>query len=165
MGDLNGGTRLGKLTQQRALSPRTVATYRHAFVLFLDFVQAHCAKSPTAISLTDLTPELILAFLDHLERKRHNTVRTRNARLAALRSFLKFAAHRDLSALHVIERALGVPAKRFERPMLGFLSNPQMRAIIGVSDDTWPTRPGLGSSTTRGSPPTAHCGPTETANP
>ncbi len=120
------------LTQQRALSPRTVATYRDAFVLFLDFVQAHCAKSPTAISLTDLTPELILAFLDHLERKRHNTVRTRNARLAALRSFLKFAAHRDLSALHVIERALGVPAKRFERPMLGFLSNPQMRAIIGV---------------------------------
>jgi len=128
------------LTQQRALSPRTVATYRDAFVLFLDFVQAHCAKSPTAISLTDLTPELILAFLDHLERKRHNTVRTRNARLAALRSFLKFAAHRDLSALHVIERALGVPAKRFERPMLGFLSNPQMRAIIGVPDDTWTSR-------------------------
>src|SRR6266851_6364075 len=128
------------LTQQRALSPRTVATYRDAFVLFLDFVQAHCAKSPTTISLTDLTPELILAFLDHLERKRHNTVRTRNARLAALRSFLKFAAHRDLSALHVIERALGVPAKRFERPMLGFLSNPQMRAIIGVSDYTWTSR-------------------------
>jgi site-specific recombinase XerD len=128
------------LTQQRALSVRTVATYRDAFVLFLDFVQAHCAKSPTAITLTDLTPELILAFLDHLERKRHNSVRSRNARLAALRSFLKFAAHRDPSALHVIERALGVPAKRFERPMLGYLSNPQMRAIIGVPNTTWTSR-------------------------
>jgi site-specific recombinase XerD len=128
------------LTQQRALSARTVATYRDAFVLFLEFVQAHRGKSPTLVTLTDLTPELILAFLDHLERKRHNSVRTRNARLAALRSFLKFAAHRDLSALHVIERALGVPAKRFERPMLGFLSNLQMRAIIGVPDHTWTSR-------------------------
>lgn len=128
------------LTQPRALSPRTVATYRDAFVLFLDFVQAHCARSPTAITLADLTPELIVAFLDHLERKRHNTVRSRNARLAALRSFLKFASHRDPSSLNVIERALGVPVKRFERPMLGFLSNPQMRAIIGVPDNTWTSR-------------------------
>jgi site-specific recombinase XerD len=128
------------LTQQRALSPRTVATYRDAFVLFLDFVQVHCAKAPTAITLADLTPKLILAFLDHLERKRHNAVRSRNARLAALRSFLKFAAHRDPSSLNVIERALGVPSKRFERPMLGFLSNPQMRAIIGVPDNTWTSR-------------------------
>src|SRR5271170_5964843 len=86
------------LTQQRALSPRTVATYRDAFVLFLDFVQAHCAKSPTAISLSDLTPELILAFLDHLYPKRHNTVRTRNAPLAPFPSFLKFPAHLHLSA-------------------------------------------------------------------
>ena len=128
------------LTQQRALSPRTVATYRDAFVLFLDFVQAHAAKSPTAITLTDLTPELILAFLDHLECQRHNSVRSRNARLAALRSFLKFAAHRDPSALDAIERALGVPVKRFERPMLGFLSNPQMRAIIGIPENTWTSR-------------------------
>jgi hypothetical protein len=49
-------------------------------------------------------------------------VRTRNARLAALRAFLKFAGHRDVGALHVVEQALGVPMKRFERPMLGFLS-------------------------------------------
>lgn len=128
------------LTQHRALSSRTVATYRDAFVLFLDFVQAHGAKSPTDVQLTDLTPELILAFLDYLECKRHNTVRSRNARLAALRSFLKFAAHRDPSSLNVIERALGVPVKRFERPMLGFLSNLHMRAIIGVADDTWTSR-------------------------
>jgi len=77
------------LTEQRAMSPRTVAAYRDAFMLFLDYIQAHHAKSPANVKLADLTPELILGFLDHLEHKRHNSVRSRNARLAALRAFLK----------------------------------------------------------------------------
>lgn len=128
------------LTQQRALSPRTVATYRDAFMLFLGFVQRRCAKAPADLKLTDITPELILAFLDHLENVRHNTVRSRNARLAALRAFLKFAAHRDVASLHVIERALGVPMKRFERPMLGFLSREQMLAVIGSPEQSWISR-------------------------
>ena len=125
------------LTQQRALSPRTIATYRDAFILFLDFVEAHLGKSPVALTLADITPEVIMAFLDHLERQRHNSVRSRNARLVALRSFLKFAAHRDVSSLKVIERALGVPVKRFERPMLGFLSRDEVLAVIGTPDGTW----------------------------
>jgi len=125
------------LTGQRALSPRTVAAYRDAFMLLLDFATTHCAKPPAAMKLTDLTPELILAFLDHLEQERHNTVRSRNARLAALRAFLKFAARRDLSALSVIERSLGVPMKRFERPLLGFLSREEMLAVIGTSGSSW----------------------------
>ena len=125
------------LTQQRALSPRTVAAYRDAFMLFLDFAQTRLGKSPAAMRLADLTPELILAFLDHLERDRHNTVRSRNARLAALRAFLKFAAHRDVSSLHVIERSLGVPMKRFERPMLGYLSREEVLAVIGTPDGNW----------------------------
>ena len=125
------------LTQQRALSSRTVAAYRDAFMLFLDFAQTRLLKSPAAMKMTDITPEVILPFLDHLEHERHNTVRSRNARLAALRAFLKFAAHRDLSSLHVIERSLGVPMKRFERPMLGFLSREEILAVIGTPDRTW----------------------------
>jgi site-specific recombinase XerD len=125
------------LTEQRSLSPRTVAAYRDAFMLFLDFTQTRLGKSPAATSLSDVTPELILAFLDHLEHERHNTVRSRNARLAALRAFLKFAAHRDVSSLHVIERSLGVPMKRFERPMFGFLSREQMLAVIGTPGSSW----------------------------
>ena len=73
-------------------------------------------------SMADIRPELILAFLDHLEHERNNTVRSRNLRLTALRAFLKFAARHDVASLHVIERALAVPMKRFERPMLGFLT-------------------------------------------
>lgn len=125
------------LTQQRAMSPRTVAAYRDTFLLFLDFAQAHLGRPPAATKLTDITPELILAFLDHLEQVRHNAVRSRNARLAALRSFLKFAAHRDVSSLHAIEHALGVPMKRFEQPMLGFLSREEMLAVIGTPGSSW----------------------------
>ncbi len=120
------------LKQQRAMSPRTVATYRDAFVLFLNFAERQLHKQPTEIQLAQITPALILDFLDYLEHDRGNTIRSRNARLAALRAFLKFAAHRDVSALRVVEQALGVPMKRFERPMLGFLSRDEMLAIIGV---------------------------------
>jgi len=125
------------LTQQRALSPQTIAAYRDAFVLFLGFAETNLGKSPTTMTLADITPALIMAFLDHLERQRHNSVRSRNARLAALRSFLKFAAHRDVSSLQVIERALGVPVKRFERPMFGYLSHEEMLAVIGTPGETW----------------------------
>ncbi|MGP1679103.1 MAG: tyrosine-type recombinase/integrase [Burkholderiales bacterium] len=125
------------LTQQRALSAQTIAAYRDGFVLFLNFTEARLGKLPAAMALADITPELIMAFLDHLERQRHNSVRSRNARLAALRSFLKFAAHRDVSSLQVIERALGVPVKRFERQMFGYLSREEMLAVIGTPDDAW----------------------------
>jgi site-specific recombinase XerD len=125
------------LTQQRAVSARTVAAYRDAFVLFLDFAQQRLHKMPTMMMLADITPTLVLGFLDHLEDERHNTVRSRNARLAALRTFLKFAARRDVSALHIIEQALSVPMKRFERPMLGFLSREEMLAVIGKPDVGW----------------------------
>ena len=125
------------LTQQRAMIPRTVATYRDGFVLFLDFATARLHKQPTAMKLEDITPALILAFLDHLEQDRGNAVRTRNARLAALRAFLKFAGHRDVDALHVVEQALGVPMKRFERPVLGFLTREEMLAVIGKPGASW----------------------------
>ena len=125
------------LTQQRALSAQTIAAYRDGFVLFLGFVESRLGKSPNAITLADITPDMIIAFLDHLERQRHNSVRSRNARLAALRSFLKFAAHRDVASLQVIERALGVPVKRFERPMFGYLSREEMLAVIGTPDESW----------------------------
>jgi site-specific recombinase XerD len=125
------------LSAQRAMSPHTIASYRDTLLLFLDFANCHVGKAPTELALSDIEPGLILAFLDHLEYQRHNTVRSRNLRLTALRAFLKFAARRDVESLHVIERALGVPMKRFDRPMLGFLSEEEMRAVIGARGDSW----------------------------
>ena len=128
------------LVEQRALSPQTVAGYRDAFTLFLTFAHQYLGTWPAAMNLSDITPALILAFLEHLERERHNSIRSRNIRLAALRAFLKFASHHDLSALQTIEQALAVPMKRFELPLPEFLSREEMLAIIGDPGMTWISR-------------------------
>ncbi|MBL0351426.1 MAG: tyrosine-type recombinase/integrase [Candidatus Dechloromonas phosphoritropha] len=125
------------LVTQRAVSPRTVACYRDALMLFLDFSSQRLKRAATSLKLNDIQPDLILAFLDHLERERHNAVRSRNLRLTALRAFLKFAGRRDVASLHVVERALAVPMKRFERPMLGFLTREEMLAVLGQPGETW----------------------------
>lgn len=125
------------LVAQRAVSPRTVACYRDALMLFLDFSSQRLKKTATNLKLSDIQPDLILAFLDHLEHERHNAVRSRNLRLTALRAFLKFAGRRDVASLHVIEQALAVPMKRFERPMVGFLTREEMLAVLGQPGETW----------------------------
>lgn len=125
------------LVAQRAVSPRTVACYRDALMLFLDFASHKLGKVPTALRLLDIQPALILAFLDHLEHERRNAVRSRNLRLTALRAFLKFAGRRDVTSLHAVERALAVPMKRFERPMLGFLTREEMVAVLGQPGASW----------------------------
>ncbi len=125
------------LVAQRALSPRTIACYRDALMLFLDFASRKLGQTPTALRLVDIQPNLILAFLNHLEHERHNSIRSRNLRLSALRTFLKFAGRRDVESLHVVERALAVPMKRFEQPMLGFLTREEMMAVMGQPGPTW----------------------------
>src|SRR5262249_9557207 len=94
-------------------------------------------KAPVRFRLADLKPDLILAFLRHLEHDRRNAVRSRNLRLTALRAFLKYAGRRDVSSLHVVEQALAVPMKRFERRMVGFLSREEMLALLGQPEPDW----------------------------
>jgi integrase/recombinase XerD len=126
------------LMQQRALSPRTVGAYRDTFRLLLTFAEQVTGKPPTSLRLTDLDANLVLAFLDHLEQVRNNGARSRNARLAAIRSFLKYAAHHDVSALHVIQQTMAVPMKRFDRPLLGFLTRDEMQAILDAPEsESW----------------------------
>ncbi len=125
------------MLQQRSLSPRTVASYRDTFVLLLRYSEQSHALSAHSFGLADLNAKLLAGFLDHLESERHNSVRSRNVRLAAVRSFLKFAARRDPANLAVIQQALAVPMKRFERQMVGFLPREQMHAVIDVATDTW----------------------------
>ena len=104
------------------------------FRLLLTFAEQTTGKSPTSLQLMDLNANLVLAFLDHIEQVRNNGVRSRNARLAVVRSFLKYAAHHDVSALHVIQQTMAVPTKRFDRPMLGFLTRDEMQAILEAPD-------------------------------
>lgn len=126
------------LGQQRAVSPRTIAAYRDTFRLVLGFAETRIGKAPATLAMTDLNAKLILDFLDHLEKERQNAARSRNARLVALRSFLKYAAHHDLAALAVIEQALSIPMKRFDRRMLGYLTRDEIQAILEAPDaGTW----------------------------
>lgn len=125
------------MTRQRSLSLQTVASYRDSFVLLLRFAEQILGKPASAVELSDLEPKFISSFLDHLEHERGNSPRSRNIRLAALRSFLKFASRRDVANLRVIEQALAVPMKRFDRKMVGFLTHEQMLAVIDVPTETW----------------------------
>ena len=125
------------MVQQRALSSRTVASYRDTFVLLLRFAEEKLHLPAHGLTIPDLSARFLADFLDHLEVQRHNSVRSRNVRLAAVRAFLKFAARRDPANLGAIESALAVPMKRFERKMVGFLPREQMLAVIDVATDTW----------------------------
>ena len=127
-----------RLIAQQNASARTVASYRDMFRLLLPFF-AECRGRPlTTLTLADLDAPAVLAFLDHLEQQRGNSIRTRNVRLAALRSFLKFAAARDPTCLPVVQRVLAIPMKRFQRPLLGYLSREEMAAILVAPDEsTW----------------------------
>lgn len=129
------------LRQQRAVSPCTIAAYRDTFKLLFLFAERSMGKLPTQLSLSDFTAEMLLGFLDHLERERGNSSRSRNARLSAIRSFLKYAAHEDLTAIATIERSLAIPQKRHDKPILGYLTRPEVEAIINSPDgETWAGR-------------------------
>jgi site-specific recombinase XerD len=122
------------LMNQRNLSPRTVASYRDAFRLLLNFVKERKRKSPAKIQMADLDPACIVAFLRHLEHDRRNGARSRNARLMAIRCFLKYAATREPTCLTVVQRVLAIPGKRFDRPALVFLSQAEIQAILESPD-------------------------------
>ena len=132
---------LRRLIAQRGASARTVEAYRDAFELLLGFAEQRTGKPPSALSLADLDAPLVLDFLDHLETRRGNTARTRNARLAAIHSFMRYAASRDPASLPVTARVLAIPAKRFDRPVLGYLCREQIAAILAAPDRrTWSGR-------------------------
>jgi site-specific recombinase XerD len=122
------------LVSQRDLSPQTIGSYRDTFRLLLAFVERRYRIKPDTVCVDDLDAPRVLAFLDDLERRRNNTARTRNARRAAIRSFLRYAAGSNPLLLPVAQRVLAIPAKRFERATVGYLTREQIQAIIDSPD-------------------------------
>ena len=125
-----------RLIAERNLSGQTVASYRDTFRLLLKYAEQRMKKAPEALTLADLDAPVILGFLDQLQKERGNCARTRNLRLVAVRSFLRYASYRDPAALPTIQRVLAIPMKRFDRPLLGFLSHEQMQAVLDAPDRT-----------------------------
>lgn len=127
-----------RLIGQRHVSPNTVATYRDGWRLLLQFAHTRIGKEPAQLDIADLDAPLIAEFLDHLERERRNSVRTRNARLCAIRSFFRYAALRHPEHAAVIARVLDIPAKRCERKNVDYLDEREVDALLESPDrSTW----------------------------
>lgn len=122
------------LIAQRKVSPATVAAYRDTFRLFLQFAATTRHLPPSRLDLADLDAALVAAFLQHLETDRGNTVSTRNARLAALRSFYRYAQLQCPEHAALIARVLATPQKRGDRKLVSFLENQEADALLAAPD-------------------------------
>jgi len=125
-----------RLIEQQGVSPRTVEAYRDTFRLLLAYLPRRLGRPVPSLCLADLDAPAVLDFLDHLEAERGNCPRTRNARLAALRSFVQYAASRDPTAWPLARRVLAIPAKRYSKPLLGHLTREEMQAVLDAPDAT-----------------------------
>jgi site-specific recombinase XerD len=129
------------LIGQRNLSPQTISAYRDSFKLLIRFLEHQYRQKVDELSVTDLDASRILAFLDDLERRRGNSPRSRNARLAAIRSFIRYTASAEPLLLPVAQRLLAIPMKRFEHGDARYLRREQMQALLEAPDPL--TRTGL----------------------
>lgn len=126
------------LIGQRGASGHTITAYRDTFRLLLCFLQERTGKQPAQLDFEDLDAPSILAFLGHLEADRGNSARTRNARLAALRSMFHFAALRHPEHAELIARVIAIPQKRHDKPIVAFLTEAEIKALLAAPDrGTW----------------------------
>jgi integrase/recombinase XerD len=122
------------LAMHKHASPGTVASYRDTFRLLLQFMQDTTRIAPTALPVAAIDADAILAFLNHIERDRRCSVRSRNARLAAIRAFFRFVSLHDPACLGMATRIMAIPNKRFEKKLVGFLSRAEVKALIAAPD-------------------------------
>jgi integrase/recombinase XerD len=123
-----------RLIAQRRASPHTITAYRDTLRLLLGFAAERTRISPCRLDIADLDAPLIAAFLDHIEHQRGNSIRTRNARLAAVRSLFAFAALRHPEHAADIARVLAIPAKRGDQAIVTSLTDPEAEALLAAPD-------------------------------
>jgi site-specific recombinase XerD len=132
---------MDRLMQQRQASPHTVASYRDTFRLLLQYAQQRLAKAPSTLTVPDLDTPLLAAFLEHLERDRKNSARSRNVRLAAIHSFFRYVALHAPEHSAVAQRVLAIPSKRYLRCPVAFLTSVEVDALLAAPDlTTWSGR-------------------------
>ena len=130
-----------RLMAQRQASCHTIASYRDTFRLLLTYTEQRLHKPPSHLKLSDVDAALIGAFLDHLEKDRDSTARTRNLRLTAIRSFFRFTAYQMPSQSGLIQRVLSMPSKRQDRKLVHFLTHSEIEALLLAPDRrTWAGR-------------------------
>src|SRR6266571_8435347 len=125
-----------RLLAQRKVSPHTIASYRDTFRLLLQFARKRLHKAPSQLGLKDLNASLIGEFLNDLEKRRHNGARSRNLRLTAVRSFFRYAALEAPAQAGIIQRVLAIPNQRQPRALVGFLTRPEIKALLAAPNRT-----------------------------
>jgi site-specific recombinase XerD len=122
------------LCQQKRVSPQTVASYRDTFRLFLTCVKKRTGIEPSTLRMTDVDAPTVGCFLESLEQQRGNTIRSRNLRLSAIRTFFRFVALRDPTSVGITTRVLAIPAKREDKKIVGYLTREEMDALLAAPD-------------------------------
>ena len=125
-----------RLIGQRAASPNTIGAYKTGFRLLVGFAAERTAKAPSALDIAELDAPLIAAFLDLLEADRHNSVATRNNRLAAVHSLFAYLALHHPEHAGSIGRVLAIPPKRTQRNLVTYLTDPEVDALLSACDQT-----------------------------
>jgi site-specific recombinase XerD len=123
-----------RLPLQRAASEHTCESYAYAFQLLFQFAAERLKITPSALCIEQLDAALTMDFLKSLEEKRHNSPRTRNARLVAIKSFMRFMEHRVPAILEQSRRILAIPAKRTDTRLINYLSLEEMQALLNAPD-------------------------------
>ena len=127
-----------RLMNQMRASANTIGGYRDTFRLLLQFAAERTSRPPTKLKIEDLDVDLVTDFLAHIETQRHNSARSRNTRLAAIRSFFRFVAMSEPTHLLQCQRLLAIPAKRYTRRAVDFLDRAEMEALSAAPDRlTW----------------------------
>jgi len=127
-----------RLMQQRQVSPHTISSYRDTFRLFLTFAHQRLHTPPSRLMFENLDAPLVVAFLDHLEKHRGLSVRSRNLRLTAIHSFFRYVAFEAPTHAAQIQRVLAIPSKRFTRTLVQFLTRQEVEALLAAPDQrTW----------------------------
>jgi len=134
IGPLLQGFFVEHLLAHKHVSPRTVSSYRDTFRMLLQFVRDRTHTEPSSLRVGALDAPIILSFLDHLEFTRHNSARSRNVRLAAIRSFFRWVALCDPELAGLATRVLAIPAKRTDRRLVQSLSRAEVDAVLAAPD-------------------------------
>jgi site-specific recombinase XerD len=130
-----------RLMQQKKVSPHTLCSYRDTFRLLLRFAQKKLHATPEQLCIEQIDAPFVTAFLNDLESSRGVSARTRNLRLTAIRSFFRFASYELPSRSAQIQRVLATPCKKYTRRLIGFLTRPEVEALLGAPDKkTWTGR-------------------------
>jgi len=125
-----------RLINQQNASKQTISSYRDTFRLLLLFIRSSKGIKSSSVTFDILNTETIISFLNYLEKERGNSIRTRNNRLAAIRSFMQYVSYQNPELLSITQRIMAIPMKRYHRPLIGFLSIEEMNAVLSSPDIT-----------------------------